>query len=47
MREREYGAGDAIDAVVRELGLKRSLSEVGVGRDGFKELARNGLKDPF
>lgn len=38
-------AGDAIDAVVRELELPRSLKDVGVGRDKLDALAENSLKD--
>lgn len=43
----EEGAdlGDLIDCVVRDLGLPRSLSEVGVGRDRFEMLAVNSLPD--
>ncbi len=38
--------GDLLDAIVRELGLKRSLSEVGVGREKFDKLAEISLRDP-
>nr|POE63462.1 ethanolamine utilization protein eutg [Quercus suber] len=38
--------GDALDAIFRELGMPRSLKEVGVGRDKFDVLAMNSLKDP-
>ena len=31
--------GDVLDAVIRELGMPRSLKEVGVGREKFAELA--------
>ena len=34
-----------IDAVVRELGTKRSLREASAGREKFEELAVNSLKD--
>lgn len=37
--------GDLIDAVARELGMPRSLEEVGVGRDKFEALAVNSLED--
>jgi alcohol dehydrogenase class IV len=38
--------GDLLDAFVRELGLPRSLSEVGViGEDKLEALAKNTLKD--
>lgn len=36
---------DGLDAVFRELGMPRSLKEVGVGRDKFAMLAANSLKD--
>ena len=40
--------GDLLDAFVRELGLPRSLTEVGVtGRDKLETLAKNTLKDPY
>jgi len=38
-------ASDVIDAVVRELGLPRSLKDVGIGRDKLDALAENSLKD--
>ncbi len=37
--------GDLIDAVARELGMPRSLEEVGVGKDKFEALAVNSLED--
>ncbi|KAA8644805.1 hypothetical protein EYZ11_010068 [Aspergillus tanneri] len=37
--------GDVLDAVIRELGLPRSLNEVGVGRDQLDALAVNSLHD--
>ncbi|KAH1282886.1 hypothetical protein KXX48_002651 [Aspergillus fumigatus] len=37
--------GDVLDAVIRELGMPRSLKEVGVGRDALDELAANSLHD--
>ncbi|GAD96795.1 Fe-containing alcohol dehydrogenase, putative [Paecilomyces variotii No. 5] len=37
--------GDVLDAIIRELGLPRSLAEVGVGRDKLDGLAVNSLKD--
>jgi len=45
--EKNADLGDLIDALVRELGLKRSLSEVGVGREKFDILAANSMRDPF
>lgn len=38
-------AGDCVDAVIRELGMPRSLKEVGVGREKLEGLAVNSLKD--
>ncbi|EHA19179.1 alcohol dehydrogenase [Aspergillus niger ATCC 1015] len=37
--------GDVLDAVIRELGLPRSLQAVGVGRDQFDALAEHSLHD--
>ncbi|PLB36378.1 iron-containing alcohol dehydrogenase [Aspergillus candidus] len=39
--------GDVLDAVIRELGLPRSLSEVGVGREKFDEIAEKSIRDSF
>ncbi|OJJ47501.1 hypothetical protein ASPZODRAFT_63314 [Penicilliopsis zonata CBS 506.65] len=50
LRERSVDAsradlGDVLDAVIRQLGLPRSLTEVGVGRDKLDPLALNSLQD--
>ncbi|KAB8230731.1 alcohol dehydrogenase [Aspergillus alliaceus] len=37
--------GDVLDAVIRELGMPRSLKDVGVGRDQLEQLAENSLHD--
>ena len=37
--------GDALDVVIRELGMPRTLEEVGIGQDKFEELAVSSLKD--
>ena len=37
--------GDALDAVIRELGMPRTLKEVGIGPDKFEKLAESSLKD--
>jgi alcohol dehydrogenase class IV len=37
--------GDILDAIIRELGMPRSLSEVNVGQDQFDALAENSLHD--
>lgn len=39
-------AGDALDAIFRELGMPHTLKEVNVGRDKFDTLAVNSLTDP-
>ena len=38
-------AGDALDAIFRELGMPRTLKEVGIGRDKLDILAENSLQD--
>jgi alcohol dehydrogenase class IV len=47
LTEEQADLGDLIDAVVRELGLKRTLQEVGVGSEMFEKLAEASLRDPF
>lgn len=45
---RKWGAADlggAIDTIVRELDLPRSLEEVGVGRDKFEAIAESSIHD--
>jgi alcohol dehydrogenase class IV len=37
--------GDVLDAVIRELGMPRSLKDVGVGRDKLDTLAAHSLHD--
>ncbi|QRD81644.1 aconitate hydratase mitochondrial precursor [Aspergillus flavus] len=37
--------GDVLDVVIRELGMPRSLKDVGVGRDQLDQLAENSLHD--
>jgi alcohol dehydrogenase class IV len=37
--------GDVMDAVIRELGMPRSLREVGLGRELLDELAEKSLHD--
>ncbi|KAI9731795.1 MAG: hypothetical protein M1834_004584 [Cirrosporium novae-zelandiae] len=39
--------GDVLDAVVKELGMPRSLKDVKVGRDKLDQLAENSLHDPW
>lgn len=37
--------GDVLDAIIRELGMPRSLKDVGVGRDKLDGLAEHSLED--
>jgi len=37
--------GDMVDAIIRELGMPRSLAEKGIGRDKFDSLAEHSLHD--
>ena len=37
--------GDILDALIRDLGMPRSLKDVGVGRDQLDVLAINSLHD--
>lgn len=48
LRQDTADLGDLLDVYVRELGLPRSLGEVGVmGREKLERLAANTLKDPY
>lgn len=40
-------AGDVVGSVISELGMPRTLKDVGVGRDKLDALAENCLKDPW
>ncbi|KAJ8110415.1 hypothetical protein ONZ43_g5876 [Nemania bipapillata] len=41
----ESDLGDALRAIFDELGMPRSLKDVGVGRDKWDRLAENSLED--
>jgi len=45
LQEQTSDLGDCLKAIVKELGLPRSLSDVGVGEDKFDMLAENSLSD--
>ncbi len=47
LMEGEADLGDVLDAVVRELGLPRTMEEVGIGWEKMDELAENSLHDVF
>lgn len=47
VKEGDADLGDVIDAVVRELGLPRSMEEVGIGWEKMDRLADNALHDVF
>jgi len=44
--EAKADLGDVMDAVIRELGMPRSLKEVRIGRERFEKLAVTSLSDP-
>ncbi|KAJ4387930.1 hypothetical protein N0V93_008533 [Gnomoniopsis smithogilvyi] len=41
----EADLGDALDAVIRELGLPRTLKDYGIGRDQLEGIAESSLRD--
>lgn len=41
----EADLGDALDAIIRELGLPRTLKAYGIGRDQLEGIAESSLKD--
>ncbi|KZF25061.1 Dehydroquinate synthase-like protein [Xylona heveae TC161] len=45
LKENNSDLGDLIDAIVRELDMPRTLTEVGIGRDKLDQLAENSLRD--
>ncbi|KAL4872329.1 hypothetical protein BDV12DRAFT_210842 [Aspergillus spectabilis] len=45
LKKEDADLGDVLDAVIREIGMPRSLSEVGVDRNKLEELAANSLND--
>ncbi|PMD19319.1 iron-containing alcohol dehydrogenase-like protein [Hyaloscypha hepaticicola] len=47
LSKEESDLGDLIEAVVKGLGLKSRLREVGVGKETFESLAEASLRDPF
>lgn len=47
LRQGASDLGDALDAIIRELGMPRSLADVGVGRDKLEVIADNAARDHF
>jgi len=47
LKKESADAGDVVGAVITELGMPRSLKDVGVGREKLDALAENCLKDPW
>jgi alcohol dehydrogenase class IV len=47
LQKKTADAGDVVGAVVSELGMPRSLKDVGVRREQLDALADNCLKDPW
>ncbi|KAL4960214.1 iron-containing alcohol dehydrogenase [Aspergillus stella-maris] len=45
LKKESADLGDVLDALFRELGMPRSLSDFGIGRDKLDDLATNSLKD--
>lgn len=45
LRQEESQLSDVLDAIIRELGMPRSLKDVGVGRDKIDQLAETSLHD--
>lgn len=45
LKEEQAQLSDVLDAIIRELGMPRSLKEVGVGRNKIDQLAENSLHD--
>lgn len=41
----EADLGDALDSIIRELGLPRTLKDYGIGRDQLEGIAESSLKD--
>ena len=41
----EAAAGDLVEGLVKSLGLPGRLSEVGVGKDRFREIAEKSMHD--
>lgn len=46
LEEDSAGAGELLDVYVRELGMPRTLTGMGIRRDQFEALAESSLKDP-
>ncbi len=45
--DRQADLGDLLSAIIGELGMPRSLKDVGVGKEKLEGLAENSLKDPW
>jgi alcohol dehydrogenase class IV len=43
--EGQADLGDALDAIIRELGFPRSLKAYGIGRDKLDQIAENSVGD--
>jgi alcohol dehydrogenase class IV len=47
LKKESSDLGDLLDAIIRTLGLPRTLAAVGVGQDKLSSLAANSLHDRF
>lgn len=45
LKEEEAQLSDVLDAIIRELGMPRSLKDVGVSKNEIDQLAENSLHD--
>jgi alcohol dehydrogenase class IV len=45
LAEGQADLGDALDAIIRELGFPRSLKAYGIGRDKLDQIAENSVGD--
>jgi alcohol dehydrogenase class IV len=45
LAEGQADLGDALDAIIRELGFPRSLKAYGIGRDKLDQIAENSMGD--
>src|SRR3569833_654530 len=45
LRSPDASLSDVLDALIRTLGLPRTLAEVGIGKEKYTEIAENSVKD--
>ena len=47
LKREKADLGNALDAIIRELQMPRSLESVGVGRENMDDIAESCLNDPW